>query len=245
MLERFLASRPTRCSPASNGQDALESLKTTREIDLVVTDVPHASHGRAPAPHGAIKRLRPHLPAIAMTAYGTEETAIEALRAGATNYLRKPFKTAGIPDRRPQGDRARERAQEPPSAFAYLRESHKDFEVPARLEAARSLLPHLTEGLPELGIVEAQDVLNLEVALEEALGNAIVHGALELTEEAHKLRTRPRRLRARLQRPPRRPEVLGRTVTATSYGRRLRRSSSPSRTRARASIRRRSRRRRR
>ena len=28
-----------------------------------------------------------------MTAYGSEDTAVEALRAGATNYLRKPFKT--------------------------------------------------------------------------------------------------------------------------------------------------------
>src|SRR5947199_10450512 len=91
MLERFLA--PTyRCHSATNGKDALEVLKNEREIDLVVTDV------RMPGMDGiqlirAVRRLRPYMPAIAMTAYGSEETAVEALRAGATNYLRKPFKT--------------------------------------------------------------------------------------------------------------------------------------------------------
>src|SRR5690349_1401756 len=91
MLERFL-SPSYRCLAATNGKDALEILKTEKEIDIVVTDV------RMPVMDGiqlirALKRIRPHMPAIAMTAYGSEETAVEALRAGATNYLRKPFKT--------------------------------------------------------------------------------------------------------------------------------------------------------
>jgi CheY-like chemotaxis protein/anti-sigma regulatory factor (Ser/Thr protein kinase) len=212
MLERFLA--PTyRVIPASNGKDALETLKTTREIDVVVTDV------RMPHMDGlqlirAIKRLRPHLPAIAMTAYGTEETAIEALRAGATNYLRKPFKTQEFLTVVRKAIELANARKNLTSAFAFLRESSKTYEVPARLEAARSLLPHLTEGLTELGIVEAQDVLNLEVALEEALGNAIVHGALELTEEAQKLRTDREGFERAYNARRADPKYSGRTVTA-------------------------------
>lgn len=181
MLERFLAPS-YRCLSATNGKDALEVLKNERDVDVVVTDV------RMPGMDGiqlirAIRRLRPHLPAIAMTAYGSEETAVEALRAGATNYLRKPFKTQeflGVVRKCIELAQARRGKA---VSLGYLKESTKSFEIPPRLELARALLPHLTDGLSDLGIVEAQDLLNLDVALEEALSNAVIHGSLGLTEE--------------------------------------------------------------
>jgi YesN/AraC family two-component response regulator len=38
-----------------------------------------------------IKRIRPHLPVIFITAYGDEEVAVKAFRYGAKDYLKKPF----------------------------------------------------------------------------------------------------------------------------------------------------------
>ncbi|MBI3725290.1 response regulator [bacterium] len=187
MLERFLAPSYV-CLGASNGKEALEVLKNERDVDLVVTDV------RMPQMDGiqllkALRRTRPNLPVIAMTAYGSEETAVEALRAGATNYLRKPFKTqeflAIVRKCMELSQLRRGRI----AALAHIRELSKVFEIPARLEAARSVLPHLTEGLVDLGLVEPQDLLNLDVALEEALANAVIHGSLDLTEAAQSLRT--------------------------------------------------------
>jgi len=181
MLERFLA--PTyRCLSASNGKDALELLKTERDIDVVVTDV------RMPGMDGlqlirAIRRFRPHLPAIAMTAYGSEETAVEALRAGASNYLRKPFKTQEFLSVVRKCIELAQARRGKATALAHLKESTKVFELPARLEVVRTVIPHLTDGLSDLGIVEAQDLMNLEVALEEALSNAVIHGSLLLSEE--------------------------------------------------------------
>src|SRR5262245_49757422 len=89
MLGTFLEPRYA-VSHAGNGRDALELLKTA-EVDLVLTDV------RMPVMDGiqlvrAIRRLKPHLPVVVMTGLGNEETAVEALRAGATNYLKKPFR---------------------------------------------------------------------------------------------------------------------------------------------------------
>jgi CheY-like chemotaxis protein len=181
MLERFLAPS-YRCLSATNGKDALEVIKAERDVDVVVTDV------RMPGMDGiqlirAIRRMRPHLPAIAMTAHGSEETAVEALRAGATNYLRKPFKTQeflGVVRKCIELAQARRGKT---VSLGYLKESSKTFEIPARLELARAILPHLTDGLSDLGIVEAQDLLNLDVALEEALSNAVIHGSLQLTDE--------------------------------------------------------------
>ncbi|MEZ0228565.1 MAG: response regulator [Planctomycetota bacterium] len=181
MLERFLAPS-YRCLAATNGKDALDMIKAERDVDVVVTDV------RMPGMDGiqlirAIRRMRPHLPAIAMTAHGSEETAVEALRAGATNYLRKPFKTQeflGVVRKCIELAQARRGKT---VSLGYLKESTKTFEIPARLELARAILPHLTDGLSDLGIVEAQDLLNLDVALEEALSNAVIHGSLQLTDE--------------------------------------------------------------
>ncbi|OEU46173.1 MAG: Fis family transcriptional regulator [Desulfobacterales bacterium S7086C20] len=62
--------------------------------DLVVTDV------RLPGMNGletfkTIREIDPKLPVIVMTAFGTTETAIEATKLGAFDYVLKPFE---IPD---------------------------------------------------------------------------------------------------------------------------------------------------
>lgn len=38
-----------------------------------------------------LREIRPGLPAILITAYGTESLAVKAIRAGMTDYIRKPF----------------------------------------------------------------------------------------------------------------------------------------------------------
>jgi DNA-binding NtrC family response regulator len=42
----------------------------------------------------AAKRLYAHMPVIVMTAYGSVETAVEAMKAGASDYVLKPFSLA-------------------------------------------------------------------------------------------------------------------------------------------------------
>lgn len=73
-------------------QDAESGLKLLRQerIDLVLTDL------KLPGMDGleflqAVKRSNAHLPVIVMTAYGTVETAVEAMKAGASDYVLKPF----------------------------------------------------------------------------------------------------------------------------------------------------------
>jgi DNA-binding NtrC family response regulator len=73
-------------------QDAETGLKLVRQekIDLVLTDL------KLPRMDGleflqAVKRSNAQMPVILMTAYGTVETAIEAMKAGASDYVLKPF----------------------------------------------------------------------------------------------------------------------------------------------------------
>jgi two-component system response regulator FlrC len=74
---------------AADAPGALQLLES-EEIALVISDV------QMPGPDGyqllsSIKRLRPDLPVVLMTAYGTVAQAVAAMREGATDYIVKPF----------------------------------------------------------------------------------------------------------------------------------------------------------
>src|ERR1700716_2645742 len=75
--------------------DAETGLKLLREssVDLVVTDL------KLPGMNGleflqAVKHQNAALPVIVMTAFGTVETAVEAMKHGASDYVLKPFSLA-------------------------------------------------------------------------------------------------------------------------------------------------------
>jgi DNA-binding NtrC family response regulator len=74
---------------ARNGEEALSRI-AQHEFDVVVSDI------KMPGLNGLAvlersRALKPNLSVILMTGYASLETAIEALRLGATDYLRKPF----------------------------------------------------------------------------------------------------------------------------------------------------------
>jgi two-component system, response regulator FlrC len=74
---------------AADSQSALQLL-ASEEIALVISDVqmPGATGYELLA---SIKRMRPYLPVVLMTAYGTVAQAVAAMREGATDYIVKPF----------------------------------------------------------------------------------------------------------------------------------------------------------
>ena len=74
---------------ASGGEPALEKI-TSKRPDAVVTDL------QMPGMSGlqllnAIRGIDQDLPVVFMTAYGSVETAVEAMREGAFDYVTKPF----------------------------------------------------------------------------------------------------------------------------------------------------------
>jgi len=86
----ILTDRGYEVRAVSNGEDALREL-SVRDYDLVLSDV------RMPRMDGLgllrkALELRPDLTFIVMSAYGTHDTAIEAMKAGAYDYVSKPFK---------------------------------------------------------------------------------------------------------------------------------------------------------
>lgn len=74
---------------AASGEAGIESVRRAVP-ELVVMDVRMAGMSGLEA-FAAMREIAPHLPVIIMTAFGTTETAIEATKMGAFDYVLKPF----------------------------------------------------------------------------------------------------------------------------------------------------------
>src|SRR5439155_7331193 len=88
LLEARLGGRGFEVAWTTSAQAALDSLATA-EVDAVLTDI---KMGRMSGLE-LCERLvasRPDLPVVVMTAFGTIETAIAAIRAGAYDFVTKP-----------------------------------------------------------------------------------------------------------------------------------------------------------
>ncbi len=89
MLRENLQDRGYLVIEADSGEVGIESLQS-KMADLVLLDIKMPGMGGMEALR-KIKALNPALPVIMMTAYATVQTAIEALKMGAGDYLLKPL----------------------------------------------------------------------------------------------------------------------------------------------------------
>ncbi|MGH7838060.1 MAG: sigma-54-dependent transcriptional regulator, partial [Candidatus Binataceae bacterium] len=94
LLELQLAEEGFLPQSAGEAEEGLRLLNRGK-FDLVVSDfkLPGMSGLEF---LGAVKRINGNLPVIIMTAYGTVESAVEAMKAGAGDYVLKPFSLAEL-----------------------------------------------------------------------------------------------------------------------------------------------------
>src|SRR5258706_5882525 len=71
---------------------AARTVVAERDVDLVISDLRMAG-GSGLDVLDAVRRLAPETPVIVLTAYGTVETAVQAMQSGAFDYIQKPFET--------------------------------------------------------------------------------------------------------------------------------------------------------
>lgn len=164
---------------ASDGE---EGLKVFRDHDpvMVITDI------RMPHVDGLmltknIKRLREDCPVIVITGYGDESIAIAALKAGACDYLHKPFELVELKE---MVNRAmalvRTKGLEAQSLLN-IETLRWDFQLGNDLLSLSGIIPFLLRPISvRLATVEG---LHLQMALQELLANAIEHGNLAITAE--------------------------------------------------------------
>ena len=89
VLEALLKQAGYEARHVLSGADALAAL-ASRRVDVVLSDV------RMPGMDGMellgeVKKRLPGVPVLLLTAHGTVPLAVEAMRAGAADFLQKPF----------------------------------------------------------------------------------------------------------------------------------------------------------
>ncbi len=88
-LSQSLESLEVETDTARNGEEALAKLKE-KDFGLMLLDI------RMPGMDGMevlrrVREIRPDIRVIMITAYGTIESAVEAIKLGAVDFLQKPF----------------------------------------------------------------------------------------------------------------------------------------------------------
>jgi CheY-like chemotaxis protein len=166
-------------SYAKDGRAALKALEK-EPPDLVLTDMHMPNmNGLELVEH--IRGHHPLIPVILMTAFGSEELAVEALRKGAASYV-------------PKRVLAEELTSTVDSILSVAQAEHEQSKLLASLVQTESryllgndpsvippLIGQVQAELKRLRLVDDTGSIRVTVALREAVLNAMEHGNLEMT----------------------------------------------------------------
>ncbi len=94
MLLSLLEDRGIEAASAGTVDGALDKARD-REFDAVLTDIRMPGKGGIEL-LGEMRSLRPGTPVILMTAFGSIDSAVDAMRGGAFDYITKPFKRDAV-----------------------------------------------------------------------------------------------------------------------------------------------------
>ena len=166
---------------AEDGRDALALIKL-QVPDVVLTDL------QMPEMNGlelveAIRRDYSYLPVILMTAHGSEEIAVMALKAGAASYVpKRDLARDLIPTTQKVLDMARTTRNQQ-QVLDCLIETEFRFLLSNDPHRVQPLISHLQDHLTMMNLVDKAGLIRVGTALHECLINAMEHGNLELTSD--------------------------------------------------------------
>src|SRR4030042_3864358 len=88
-MRRILEAEGYQVTTSASGRTAIEKIQE-QDFDVVITDL------KMPGMDGTgvlktIKILQPEVPVVIITGYSTVDTAVEAMKNGAFDYIAKPF----------------------------------------------------------------------------------------------------------------------------------------------------------
>lgn len=164
---------------AGDGQEALEQLGRARALPhVILTDL------QMPRMDGlelvrAVRKSYPTVPVVLMTAYGSDEVAVQALHEGAVHYVPKKTLHADLVGTLEGVLEAAQGARQRHNLLACLMTTASYFLLDNSLALIAPLIAHLQENLKRMKLCDETVQIQVAVALREALVNAIFHGNLE------------------------------------------------------------------
>ncbi|MBW2424971.1 MAG: sigma-54-dependent Fis family transcriptional regulator [Deltaproteobacteria bacterium] len=94
MVQELLEAQSFEVATAPCAEDAIE-LARERSFDAALTDLQMPEMDGLGL-LGSLRELHPELPVILMTSFGSIQTAVAAMQAGAHDYVTKPFETESL-----------------------------------------------------------------------------------------------------------------------------------------------------
>jgi CheY-like chemotaxis protein len=166
---------------ASSGQQGLDVIEREGPAviltDLIMPDMEGLE---------LVQKVRaqfPHISVILVTAFGSEEIAMQALRAGAANYIPKKRLARDLVPTIRQVLSIATTTRERRRILRCMARRESAFIIENDPELIHALLKLLHEEIEGLSICDQCGQLQLGVALQEALCNALYHGNLEVSTE--------------------------------------------------------------
>ncbi|WP_437576149.1 response regulator [Sorangium sp. So ce887] len=164
---------------AENGVEALQAIAKVMP-EIVLTDL------QMPEMDGlelveAIRREHPYLPVILMTAHGSEEIAVQALRRGAASYVAKRNLAAELVNTVENVLAVARLDRREQQLLSCLTATESQFELDNDVAKVPALVGHIEQSLGRMRLCDETGRIQVAVALREALVNAIVHGNLEVS----------------------------------------------------------------
>lgn len=175
---------------AASGVEGINILKDQPEIGVVVTDI------RMPEMNGfelirQARELNPDLGFIVVSGHGDAEDILQAMRLGARNYLRKPYKFSELENAVEQEIRRylilrneRFNKEEDQAVENLVTSVDKiTYELPSQMDMVVPVAFRLVRRLQSIGICNDYERGNIALALIEILTNALEHGNFEIPGE--------------------------------------------------------------
>ena len=161
---------------AEDGQHALDDIEDVVP-DIVVTDLQMPRvNGLELVAH--LKKSHPQIPVLLITSQGSEDIAIEALRAGAVNYSpKKAMSRDLVRTIQKVISVASKVSSNAVVTLAPVDEFEVQYEIQNDVELIWPLIEQLQSSLPHWTV---PDHMQIGMALDEAITNAIYHGNLEV-----------------------------------------------------------------
>lgn len=176
ILERDLGAAVTT---ARDAESALAAIQTHPPM-IVLTDLNMPGLGGLELVE-QMRKLNPDIPAVVMTAHGSEETAVEALRRGAASYVSKKLLHRDLAEIIHEVLSVRSEEYSYQKVHDCLHSAEYHWRLPNDRGLVRPIVSLLQKHLHRYRKLGADEIMRVGIALTEALVNAMVHGNLEVS----------------------------------------------------------------
>jgi CheY-like chemotaxis protein/anti-sigma regulatory factor (Ser/Thr protein kinase) len=169
----------------SNGREAIDAMRRQRPA-MVITDLVMPEMDGLQLVRAVVREFT-GVPVVLMTGYGSEDIAVQALRAGAASYVPKRALQQLLLETVSRILAIPTEADNDSRLLARMTGSECEFDLDNDLSLVPPLIGYLRCRMTQVAACDDVMTIRVSVALEEALLNAIFHGNLELGSEIRDL----------------------------------------------------------